>query len=82
MKSQLNARMEKVKKNSGLKDFIGIFEYVRTKTIYKTRGVIANFERIYIIKPNVDKLFSLQPRDKFEIRRTEAFREKCNKVQS
>jgi hypothetical protein len=28
------------------------------------------------IKPNVDKLFSLQPKTKFEIRRTEAFRKK------
>jgi uncharacterized protein (DUF885 family) len=29
----------------------------------------------YFIKPNVDKLFALQPQTKFEIRRTEAFRE-------
>jgi uncharacterized protein (DUF885 family) len=32
--------------------------------------------RIHSIKFNVDKLFSLQPKTKFEIRRTEAFREK------
>jgi hypothetical protein len=46
------------------------------------------FERIHSIKPNVDKLFSLQPKTKFEIRRTEIAltREKtasaeCNQVQ-
>jgi len=39
--------------------------------------VLANFEKIYDkIKPNVDQLFALQPTTKFEIRRTEAFREK------
>jgi uncharacterized protein (DUF885 family) len=39
--------------------------------------VIANFEKIHqTIKPNVDKLFSLQPKCPFQIKRTEAFREK------
>ena len=39
--------------------------------------VIANFEKYHkIIKPNVDKLFSLQPKTPFQIKRTEAFREK------
>jgi uncharacterized protein (DUF885 family) len=57
------------------------FEEVRNKKelmpFKKPEEVIANFESIYSrIKPNVDKLFSLQPKTKFEIRRTEAFREK------
>jgi uncharacterized protein (DUF885 family) len=44
--------------------------------------VLANFESIHArIKPNVDKLFSLQPKTKFEIRRTEAFREKSGSAE-
>lgn len=43
----------------------------------KPEEVIANFNKMYaVIKPNVDKLFSLQPKTPFEIKRTEAFREK------
>lgn len=80
--ARLNAEMEKVKTQVGfngtLKEF---FDEVRNKTElnpFKTsEEVIGNFEKIYArIKPNVDKLFSLQPKTKFEIRRTEAFREK------
>jgi uncharacterized protein (DUF885 family) len=64
-----------------LKEHYLNFDYVRNKPelkpFTKPEEVIANFERIHaIIKPNVDKLFSLQPKTKFEIRRTEAFREK------
>jgi uncharacterized protein (DUF885 family) len=80
--ARLNAEMEKVKTQVGftgtIKEF---FDYVRNKPelkpFKKPEEVIANFERIHaIIKPNVDKLFSLQPKTPFEIRRTEAFREK------
>jgi uncharacterized protein (DUF885 family) len=80
--ARINSEMEKVKTQVGfkgtLKDF---FDYVRNKPELKPfktpEEVIANFERIHsIIKPNVDKLFSLQPKTKFEIRRTETFREK------
>jgi hypothetical protein len=47
----------------------------RVKTIQNQKKSF-NFERIHaIIKPNVDKLFSTT-KTKFEIRRTEAFREK------
>jgi uncharacterized protein (DUF885 family) len=80
--ARLNAEMEKVKTKVGFKGtLIEFFEYVRNKSelkpFKKPEEVIANFERIYsVIKPNVDKLFSLQPKTKFEIRRTEAFREK------
>ena len=80
--SRLNTEMEKVKNQVGFKGtLIQFFEYVRNKSelkpFKKPEEVIANFERIYsVIKPNVDKLFSLQPKTKFEIRRTEAFREK------
>lgn len=80
--ARLNAEMEKVKSQVGFKGtLLEFFEYVRSKPelkpFKKPEEVIANFQRIYsVIKPNVDKLFSLQPKTKFEIRRTEAFREK------
>lgn len=80
--ARLNAEMEKVKNQVGFKGtLLAFFEEVRNKKELKPftepEQVIANFQSIYDrIKPNVDKLFSLQPKTKFEIRRTEAFREK------
>ena len=78
---RLTAEMEKVKTQVGFKGtLIEFFEEVRNKKelkpFTKPEEVIANFQNIYTrIKPNVDKLFALQPKTKFEIRRTEAFRE-------
>jgi uncharacterized protein (DUF885 family) len=80
--ARLNAEMEKVKMQVGFKGtLLEFFEEVRNKKelkpFTKPEEVIVNFQNIYTrIKPNVDKLFSLQPVTKFEIRRTEAFREK------
>ena len=80
--ARLNAEMEKVKTQVGFKGtLLEFFEEVRNKKelkpFTKPEEVIANFQSIYTrIKPNVDKLFALQPTTKFEIRRTEAFREK------
>lgn len=80
--ARIKAEMEKVKEQVGFKGTLNeFFEHVKTKpelmAFKKPEEVIANFERIYqTIKPNVDKLFSLQPKSPFEIRRTEAFREK------
>lgn len=80
--ARLKAEMEKVKTQVGftgtIKEF---FDHVRSKKelmpFTKPEEVIANFEKIHkIIKPNVDKLFSLQPKTAFQIKRTEAFREK------
>lgn len=79
--ARIKAEMEKVKEQVGFKGTINeFFEHVRTKpelmAFKKPEDVIANFERIYkTIKPNVDKLFSLQPKCPFQIKRTEAFRE-------
>jgi uncharacterized protein (DUF885 family) len=79
--ARLKAEMEKVKTQVGFQGtLLAFFEEVRNKKELKPfqqpEQVIANFQRIYEkIKPNVDKLFSLQPKTKFEIRRTEAFRE-------
>ena len=79
--ARLNTEMEKVKNQVGYKGSIkDFFNEVRNKKelkpFKKPEQVIANFEKIYaIVKPNVNKLFALQPKTKFEIRRTEAFRE-------
>lgn len=79
--ARIKAEMEKVKEQVGFKGTINeFFEHVRTKpelmSFKKPEEVIANFERMHtIIKPNVDKLFSLQPKCPFKIKRTEAFRE-------
>jgi uncharacterized protein (DUF885 family) len=80
--ARLNAEMEKVKNQVGFKGTIKeFFDEVRNKKelkpFKKPEEVIANFNKVYaIVKPNVDKLFALQPKTKFEIRRTESFREK------
>ena len=85
--ARLKLEMEKVKAQVGFKGTLfAFFEEVRNKKelkpFKKPEEVIANFESIYArIKPNVDKLFSLQPKTKFEIRRTEAFREKSGSAE-
>ena len=85
--ARLKLEMEKVKTQVGFKGTLfAFFEEVRNKKelkpFKKPEEVIANFESIYArIKPNVDKLFSLQPKTKFEIRRTEVFREKSGSAE-
>ncbi len=80
--ARLKAEMEKVKQQVGFQGtIVEFFDYVRNKPelkpFKKPEEVLANFESIHKkIKPNVDKFFSLQPKTPFEIRRTEAFREK------
>ncbi len=80
--ARIKAEMEKVKTQVGFTGtIIEFFNHVRDrkelKPFKKPEEVIANFEKInQVIKPNVDKLFSLQPKTPFRIKRTEAFREK------
>ena len=80
--ARIRAEMEKVKNQIGFKgSILEFFDHVRNKKelmpFKKPEQVIANFEKInQIIKPNVDKLFSLQPKTSFRVKRTEAFREK------
>lgn len=80
--ARLNAEMEKVKIQVGfkgtLKEFLNdVRDKKELKPFTKPEQVLANFESIHQrIMPNIDKLFALQPKTKFEIRRTEAFREK------
>ena len=85
--ARLNAEMEKVKEQVGfkgtLKEFLNeVRNKKELKPYTKPEEVLAHFQKIYAtIKPNVDKLFSLQPKTKFEIRRTEAFREKTSSAE-
>ena len=79
--ARLNAEMEQVKNQVGFKGSIkAFFDEVRNKKelkpFKKPEEVLANFQQIYNrIQPKVNRLFALQPKTKFEIRRTEAFRE-------
>ena len=79
--ARLQAEMEVVKKQVGytgsLKEFMNEVRTSPKLMPFTTpEQVLANFDRIYQkIKPNVDRLFAVQPKTKFEIRRTEAFRE-------
>ena len=80
--ARIKTEMEKVKEQVGFKGTIKeFFDHVRNRKelmpFKKPEEVIANFEKINeTIKPNVDKLFSLQPKTPFRVKRTEAFREK------
>ena len=80
--ARIKTEMEMVKTQVGFKgSIIDFFDYVRNnpmlKPFKKPEEVLANFEKInQVIKPHVDKLFSLQPKSPFVIKRTESFREK------
>ncbi|MBC7642337.1 MAG: DUF885 domain-containing protein [Flavobacterium sp.] len=80
--ARLNAEMEKIKIQVGfegtLKEFLNdVRDKPTLKPFTKPEQVLANFEKIHQrIMPNINKLFALQPKTKFEIRRTESFREK------
>ena len=79
--ARIRNEMEKIKNEVGFKgDLNAFFEHVRSTPelmpFNHPKQVIDNFNTIFKkIKPNVDKLFSLQPKTPFEIRRIEAFRE-------
>ncbi len=85
--ARLKLEMETVKVQVGFKgDLPAFFNSIRDnkvlKPFTKPEQVIAHFEAIYAkIKPNVDKLFSLQPKTAFVIKRTEAFREKTGSAE-
>ena len=79
--ARISAEMEKVKKQVGftgnLKEF---FNEVRTKKelmpFTEPQQVIDNFNKIHQkITPQINALFSKQPKTPFEVRRTESFRE-------
>ena len=80
--ARLHAEMEKIKIQVGfegtLKEFLNdVRDKPTLKPFTKPEQVLANFEKIQQrIMPNINKLFALLPKTKFEIRRTESFREK------
>ncbi len=80
--ARIRKEMEKVKEQVGFKGNLkAFFDDVRTNKKlmpYSTpEEIIANFEAMHeTIKPQVDQLFSVQPKTNFEVRRTEEFREK------
>lgn len=80
--ARIRSEMEKIKEQVGFKgDLKAFFDHVRNSKelmpFSTPEEVIANFNKMHAtMKPKVDELFSLQPKTPFEVRRTEAFREK------
>jgi uncharacterized protein (DUF885 family) len=78
---RIKAEMEKVKTQVGFKgSLLAFFENVKKDPKlmpFKTSNeVLDAFRKIQAkIEPNLDKMFALRPKTKFEIRQTEAFRE-------
>lgn len=79
--AHIRQEMEQIKTQVGFKGALkSFFEYVRAKKelmpFSEPEEVIANFYAIQEkMMPQVNKLFELQPKTPFEVRRTEAFRE-------
>jgi uncharacterized protein (DUF885 family) len=80
--ARIGREMEKVKDKVGFQgDLRAFFDHVRTSPeqmpFTEQEQVIRNFEAIYkTMKPNLNRLFDVEPRAGFEVRRMEAFREK------
>jgi len=80
--ARISTEMEKIKEQVGFEgDLKSFFDHVRTSKelmpFTEPQQVIDNFYTIYDrMKPQLEKLFDLKPKAAFEVRRTEAFREK------
>lgn len=80
--ARIRSEMEKVKEQVGFKgDLKAFFDDVRTNKklmpFNEPQQVIDNFNSIHErMKPQIEKLFDKKPKTAFEVRRTEAFREK------
>ena len=80
--ARIRTEMEEIKKQVGFDgDLKAFFNYVRNKKelmpFKDPQQVIANFNTIHTtMKPQIEKLFGNKPKTPFEVRRTEAFREK------
>ncbi|MDR6843876.1 DUF885 domain-containing protein [Flavobacterium granuli] len=85
--ARILSEMEKVKSEVGYKgDLKSFFNYVRTNKelmpFTKPQQVIDNFYAIYEkMKPQLEKLFDVVPKSKFEVKRTEAFRENSSSAE-
>ncbi|TNJ42973.1 DUF885 domain-containing protein [Tamlana fucoidanivorans] len=80
--ARIRTEMSKVMTKVGFKgDLFAFFEHIRTNKAFmpftERSQVIAFYDSIYaVMKPQIDQLFSKQPKTPFEVRRTEPFREK------
>ncbi|WP_412986061.1 DUF885 domain-containing protein [Pontimicrobium sp. IMCC45349] len=80
--ARILAEMEKVKTEVGFEGtIIDFFDFVRNNKelmpFTTPEQVVANFNNIHErMKPQIEKLFDIKPKTPFEVRRTEAFREK------
>ncbi len=80
--ARIAEEMEKIKEQVGYKgDLKSFFDDVRNKKelmpFTEPQQVIDNFNAIHDrMKPQIEKLFDKKPKTPFEVRRTEAFREK------
>jgi len=85
--ARIRNEMEAVKEQVGYSgDLNSFFNYVRNKKelmpFTDPQQVIDNFKAIHErIKPQLKKLYNMTPQTGFEIRRTEAFREKSSSAQ-
>ena len=79
--AKISSEMEKIKKKVGFNgDLKSFFNHVRELDelipFNEPQEVIDNFNKIHEkMTPQVNKLFGLQPKTPFEVRRTESFRE-------
>lgn len=79
--ARIRHEMEDVKEQIGFEgDLKAFFDHVRTSKeqmpFTEPQQVIDNFNAIHErMKENLDKLFDLTPKSRFEVRRTQAFRE-------
>ncbi len=79
--ARIRGEMEKVKTEVGFKgDLKAFFDYVRTDKKFmpfkKPEEVTAWYASLEtVMQPQLKKMFDLTPKSKFEVRRTEAFRE-------
>ena len=79
--ARILSEMEKIKEAVAYKgDIISFFDFVRNNPklmpFTKPEQVINNFNKIHHkMQPQLNKLFATKPKAKFEVRRTEAFRE-------
>ena len=79
--AKISSEMEKIKRKVGFNgDLKSFFNYVRKLDelipFNEPQEVIDNFNKIHEkMTPQVNKLFGLQPKTPFEVRRTESFRE-------
>ncbi len=80
--ARIRSHMEKIKEQVGFEgDLKSFFDYVRNNKqlmpFTEPQQVIDNFNAIHDrMKPQIEKLFDVKPKTPFEVRRTEAFREK------